>query len=279
MAWRPTKYLLEGELNNTKPGKVTGWMKFSGLAEKVTFDLDGDFHRDIRGASLRLRGRYAGPEVPAVAYMDGFALNQRGKAGDITAGLPPADYVDYPYIEWYSDSNGRVVLALDAGQVQLIGTPLPPDTTTPISRELQWEHLTDFAIGCARDLSEPGKPEQEPQASDSGKGMDLLTAEVRKQLPPPYAQEKLGGSAVAYVKLFTPDGSWTWYATEFDGEDTFFGLVDGHCKELGYFSLSELQQLRGPMGLAVERDLHFPPTPLDQIAPELFAQAQTESHR
>jgi hypothetical protein len=26
MAWRPMKYLIEGELDNTRPGRVTEWM-------------------------------------------------------------------------------------------------------------------------------------------------------------------------------------------------------------------------------------------------------------
>ena len=56
MAWRPTQYLLEGELNNTTPGKVTGWLRFAGMKHQVTFDLEGDFHRDIRGASIHLTG-------------------------------------------------------------------------------------------------------------------------------------------------------------------------------------------------------------------------------
>ena len=34
MAWRPTRYLIEGELNNTVLGKITGWMKFAGIKEK-----------------------------------------------------------------------------------------------------------------------------------------------------------------------------------------------------------------------------------------------------
>ena len=50
----------------------------------------------------------------------------------------------------------------------------------------------------------------------------------------------------------------------------FFGLVEGHVKELGYFHLSELEEVRGPMGLAIERDLWFKPTPLEKIAPEMF---------
>ena len=79
-----------------------------------------------------------------------------------------------------------------------------------------------------------------------------------------------GSKAMVLVKFFTPDTNWTWWATEFDGEDTFFGLVEGHCKELGYFSLSELESARGPMGLPVERDLHWTPKMLEDIAPELF---------
>ena len=67
-----------------------------------------------------------------------------------------------------------------------------------------------------------------------------------------------------------PDGSWTWWATEFDGEDMFFGLVEGHVRELGYFSLSELREARGPMGLPIERDLHWRPQTLQEIAPEMF---------
>ena len=43
--------------------------------------------------------------------------------------------------------------------------------------------------------------------------MKLMTQEVRRTLPPLYSQEELGGKAVAHVKFFTPDSSWTWYAT------------------------------------------------------------------
>lgn len=101
--------------------------------------------------------------------------------------------------------------------------------------------------------------------------MMLLTKENRKQLPPLYSQEDKGGAAVAVVKFFTPDSSWTWYATEFDGEDTFFGLVDGLEKELGYFSLAELTKVRGRMGLPIERDRYWEPKSLQEIAPEIFA--------
>jgi len=88
--------------------------------------------------------------------------------------------------------------------------------------------------------------------------MKLLTNEIRKSLPALGTTDGQGDKAIVRVKFFTPTSSWTWYATEFDGQDTFFGLVDsGYCKELGYFSLSELQSVRGPYGLGIERDMYF----------------------
>ena len=94
--------------------------------------------------------------------------------------------------------------------------------------------------------------------------MELLTKALREQLPPLYAQEHEADPLVI-CKFFTPDSSWTWYALEFDGEDIFFGLVIGFVAELGYFSLSELQAARGPLGLSIERDLHFQPTRLSVV--------------
>jgi hypothetical protein len=67
------------------------------------------------------------------------------------------------------------------------------------------------------------------------------------------------------VKFFYPDFSWTWYPTEFDGDDLFFGLVDGFEKELGYFRLSELLENRGKLGLEIERDMYFKPTRLHTL--------------
>jgi len=94
--------------------------------------------------------------------------------------------------------------------------------------------------------------------------MKLLTQANKKALPPLYANEN-EKDPHAIVKFFTPDSYWTWYAMEFDGVDTFFGLVHGHEFELGYFSLAELQSLRGKMGLPVERDRWFSATPISKL--------------
>ena len=96
--------------------------------------------------------------------------------------------------------------------------------------------------------------------------MDLLPQSIKNQLPELYAQEKKGNKAIAYVKYFTPAGSWTWYGTEFDtASETFFGYVKGLENELGYFSLNEIRNAKDKMGLPVERDTSFEPTTLEVI--------------
>lgn len=184
MAWRPYENLIDGDLDNRTPGKVTGWIRFfrnGKVPLRVTFDLEGDFHEDIRGAVIRLSNpnpsdRY----LDGGTYMEGFSPMQLGTAGDITAGLPLGPwtealaqhfmkrnelfwdergiqgserekrrrefaeryrahiaagdlyypYVEYPYIEWYSD-NGRVVLELDPSQVEIVKAEVPPKEKTP----------------------------------------------------------------------------------------------------------------------------------------------------
>jgi hypothetical protein len=149
MAWRPTDYLEEGELDNTVPGKVTGWMKFTGIGENVSFDLTGDFHRDIRGTKIQFKGDGLKGKP---GCMQGFGKHQTGKAGDMTAGLEPQDYVKYCYLEWYGDANGRVVIELDTKNVTVIGTPIPASKAEPISREKQNRNLMEFAGQCAGNL-------------------------------------------------------------------------------------------------------------------------------
>jgi len=297
MAWRPTSCLQEGELDNTCPNKVTGWMKFAGLKEKVTFELEGNFHRDIRGAKICFTGDAYEGDFPEYAekYMEGIALTQSGKAGDITAGLPPHDYGSTPYIEIYSDQNGRVVIELEPVQLEVIGRPIPACESDPINRKEQAENMAGFLCGLATEMGIPetravavGETTAVEQAkkviaNDKIRGMKLLPKELREKLPPLYSQDGKGGKAVVYAKCFTPSSSWSWYITE--GEPIlsesgaeidykFFGLVFGHEREFGYFLLSELEEVRGPMGLPIERDLYFQPKTLEEIAPEMFKEME-----
>lgn len=153
MAWRPYENLMEGELDNTAPGKVKGWLRFVGMDEKVTLELKGDFHRDIRGTVVRLSNKGPhdrnGSGDSSGSYMQGFAPHQTGDVGDMTAGLEPQDYVAYPYFEFYSDQNGRVVLELEPDQVEVIGRPVSSEDQRPVSREKQARNMVAFLSGLS----------------------------------------------------------------------------------------------------------------------------------
>lgn len=97
--------------------------------------------------------------------------------------------------------------------------------------------------------------------------MTLLPPELRHALRTADIARRVlerGGEAepdaVPLVKFFNPVGPATWLATELlpDG-DTLFGLADlgfGY-PELGSFSLREIEAIRLPFGLRIERDLTF----------------------
>lgn len=87
--------------------------------------------------------------------------------------------------------------------------------------------------------------------------MMLITGEIRARLEA--NNRRRDEDHVPVVKLFTPWANATWLFTEIEPDGRLFGLCDvGHgSPELGYADLDEIEALRGPAGLRVERDLHF----------------------
>ena len=88
--------------------------------------------------------------------------------------------------------------------------------------------------------------------------MMILTKAIKKHLAENTARRDSPDNRPA-LKLFTPWGAATWLITEMDSNGIMFGLCDLGMgePELGDVSLAEIMSVRGPMGLKVERDLHF----------------------
>src|SRR5438132_10928923 len=92
MAWRPNENLLDGELSNLIPGKVTG-DSFGGESGPYrSLSMAGDFHEDIRGSDIVLKNDAPTDKNISLerdgTYMEGFDPMQRGTVGDMTAGFP-----------------------------------------------------------------------------------------------------------------------------------------------------------------------------------------------
>lgn len=89
--------------------------------------------------------------------------------------------------------------------------------------------------------------------------MKLITKAIAAAAPAIGTTDALDPREVKVVaKFFTPWSNWTWYMTEYAPETGgAFGLVSGFEAELGYFTIAELEEITGPFGLTIERDLHF----------------------
>ena len=132
-------------------------------------------------------------------------------------------------------------------------------------------------------FEEPRRPDpQRERTPEELDGTNLLPDILKERMPPLYSQENERDPMV-HAKFFDPVGSWTWYATEGSPVDEdgyydtdkekvdylFFGLIDGHELELGYFSLNELKTAkegrRGLQALPIERDVWFEPKRSSEI--------------
>lgn len=92
--------------------------------------------------------------------------------------------------------------------------------------------------------------------------MKLMTKAIEKKFEkfPLYSQDGMGEEAEVVVKFFNPAGRGTWLITEGEklenGDWLFFGYCYIYEWEWGEVLLSQLQNMKLPFGLSIERDLH-----------------------
>jgi hypothetical protein len=101
--------------------------------------------------------------------------------------------------------------------------------------------------------------------------MKLMTKAQERKMTRNFEKRGTTAASKPVIKLFTPWGNATWYLSEYDAEnDLFFGLCDLGMgfPEMGYVSKSDLEGLRGPWGLKVERDMY---TSLNKTYTEIMA--------
>ena len=127
MAWRIEEAVTRGEIDNTVDGKTTGRIWLAGREQPLVLNLVGNCWRDLAGTRLRF-------ENPAPrAAKDAATLDavQTGIIGDMTASRKnkvatvsdeemqrlfetkdaiPFEWHNTLYLEWFSETNGRVVI-------------------------------------------------------------------------------------------------------------------------------------------------------------------------
>ena len=93
----------------------------------------------------------------------------------------------------------------------------------------------------------------------------LIPNEIKSKLPALYSQEHEKDPMV-HLKFFNPVGRGTWYLIEYDPEENLaFGYIDLGHPELGYFSITEMEEIILPMSQKIERDIYFRTSVLSDI--------------
>ena len=123
MAWRIEGNVVRGEIDNTVKGHVTGRIWLAGREEPLHLNLKGNCLRDLAGCRITFSNPAAKP-----GDTQSLATAQKGVCGDLTVSrkvkIPtiPIEAIkdwDKPipfrwgnifYWEWFSQSNGRVVI-------------------------------------------------------------------------------------------------------------------------------------------------------------------------
>lgn len=102
--------------------------------------------------------------------------------------------------------------------------------------------------------------------------MKLLTEKIKNELPKLYSTESVPmDKKMVHAKFFNPCGEGSWYVLEYDKKnDVAFGYVDVLEGEFGYFSIKELESIKLPFGLTIERDINFKPTLLKDIIGDIL---------
>lgn len=97
--------------------------------------------------------------------------------------------------------------------------------------------------------------------------MKLITKKVAKSLPALNATEQTPNEQkIVKAKLFCHWNNWAWYLLEYDpNEHRAFALVVGYEAEFGYVPIDELEKIKGPGGLGIEREIHFEPITLGEL--------------
>jgi len=130
------------------------------------------------------------------------------------------------------------------------------------------ENDPEWIIVCAdcHHYSLYGEHNAESFEAQAPRGHKMMTKELGKKIPPLYSQDGKGDEAIVYAHYFNPYGVGEWWILEWDGENEMFGYADLGFPELGYISLSELENVSiGGMELPIERDLHWREKTLGEV--------------
>ena len=223
MAWRIDEAVVRGEIDNRSRDRVIGRIWFAGRAEPVVLELVGNCWRDLAGRRLE----FTNPQ-PKPGNLGSFAAMQKGSVGDITASrkvkVPeiPLDQIGeyyaakkpFPwhwgnalYLEWLSESNGRVVIEAAAFNLKVVGeaawemSPTEEETQRRANAEAMGGFMEQLGEAVARKKAgdeEPAEWDERPQTEEEAEAMQTRSDRLADRIQ---ARLKREGDKADYEKI------------------------------------------------------------------------------
>jgi len=251
-----------------------GWLEKGQSAPFEHQPIDGLFFFDGDMLAKQFGTDWTrGQKYPMIAFTSGDQFELWNSSdpqnaivhifGELDLSLKDSRDEALPHVNYIAEQCGNIARPIGQEGIEVFG--LDKDDHVVITYDANEQRMTDVRFVLDKSAERPKQP--------------LLDDKSREVLPALYTNEANGAEAMAPVKFFTPDSNWTWYASEGSPVDEdgfcdtdkpkvdfiFFGLVNGFELEYGYFSLSELEAIRGPMGLPIERDRYYEPKTLREL--------------
>jgi hypothetical protein len=167
MAWLIGQAVIRGEIDNTVEGLTRGRVWLAGRDEPLSLHLLGDCWRDLAGMRMEFENPNPEPDIEALASL---AARQHGPVGDLTASrrsrgwsesglrarIAHADEIpdawrNCLYIEWFSETNGRVVIESDQFEIRLGNAIWRMDADAEQAQKLaNLQAMRDYLSGVIR---------------------------------------------------------------------------------------------------------------------------------
>jgi len=215
VARRIDSAVVRGEIDNTVEGRTSGWIWLLGRSDPIALELDGDCWRDLAGARLKFRNPK--PRPGRDLDLEGA---QHGVIGDMTASRksrvagcpeeellarraageePPEEWRNTLYLEWFSDSDGRVVIESAEFELELSDRAWEMDRDAEEAQKLaNLQAMRDFLnrVIARRPPPPEGAPlrddefEWEERLKESDRLTDAYQEVMEKYMHDPDAERK-----------------------------------------------------------------------------------------
>ncbi len=217
MAWRIDEAVVRGEIDNTVEGRTSGRIWLLGREEPVELDLAGDCWRDLAGSRLVFRNPGPKPQPNT-----DLSTPQRGVVGDMTASrknkVPlvsneelaalyaarqeiPFCWKNTLYLEWFSETNGRVVIETCDFALELSERVWEMDDDAEEAQKLaNMQAMRDFMNQLVRRIEPADRPsgstdeedefQWEERLKESDRLADAYQEVLEKYLDDPDAERK-----------------------------------------------------------------------------------------